>query len=313
LDSLVQADESQFFSGDWAGSRINGSLYRHPLESDGNVLFYRKDWLDSLGITPPTTFFELKRIAQRVQSEKNVDGFIYSGRQGEELTAHFLEALWGCGGRWLFSDETGGWSLGIPSPEGDSALEYLRSTTRGSGAITPPAVMGFSPEDARDYFKNGNAVFLHSGIHSYSHLQNEDSPVRGKIGILPVPSMAGFPSVSAMAGIGAGIARESAHPELAWEFIRFLFEPETQKALLQGAGRYPARRDVYSDPNLQSHIPELNAIHSAFLTARAKPMHPKYAQLSDAMQRSVASVLIGAATPSEALQRVTTLILPHLK
>ncbi len=313
LDSLVTSEDSLFFPGELGGSRFLGTLYRFPLESDANVLYYRKDWLDSLGLSPPTTFADLESAARRLQSARNVDGFVFSGRQGEELTTLFLEALWGCGGRWAFPDESGTWSLGIPSPEGDLALEFLRKATRGSQAFAPTAVMGYGPEEAVAHFREGRAAFLHAGVHASTLLQREGSPLQGKFGILPVPSLPGLPSISAATGIGAGIARESAHPELAWAFIRFLFEPASQKALLRGAGRYPARADVYADAELRQAFPELSSILPVFRSARAKPMHPKYSLLSDSMQRSVASVLIGAAAPQDALQTVAEIIIPHLR
>ncbi|PIR17556.1 MAG: ABC transporter substrate-binding protein, partial [Elusimicrobia bacterium CG11_big_fil_rev_8_21_14_0_20_64_6] len=69
LDELISAKELEaFLSGDLEGSRYQGKLYRVPVQSDGGMLYYRKDLLAAKGIPVPLTWAELVAAAKKTQT-----------------------------------------------------------------------------------------------------------------------------------------------------------------------------------------------------------------------------------------------------
>jgi multiple sugar transport system substrate-binding protein len=82
-----------------------------------------------------------------------------------------------------------------------------------------------------------------------------------------------------LGGQSLAIAKNSDHREVAERAIHFLTDAPAQR-LLATFGFAPTGLDTYIDPVLREALPQLNTIRYAVQSARARPMHPNYAEFA---------------------------------
>lgn len=290
-ERLPAAERERFLPGDIRGSIYDGRLWRLPVRSDAGMLYYRKDLVAS----PPETFEELEAAARAAQTPPNVWGLIFQGKQYEGLVCAFLEVLWGHGGDVL--DERG--EVVLDRPEGVRALTWLAGQV---GKIVPEGVTTYEEEESRHLFQQGKAVFLRNWPYVWSKAQEDGSPVRGKVGIVPMVHAPGCASAATLGGWGFGIVRTSPNPDAAWAFASFATEPAQQKILHFRAGAIPARIDLFADAEILAGSPHYPDLLRVLKTARPRPVHPRYARISDALQRHVSAALVGGEKPEDAIR-----------
>lgn len=293
LDDLLPASEREkFLPGDIQGSIYDRKLFRVPMRSDAGMLYYRSDLISK----PPETFEELVALAKQHQKGQERWGFVFQGKQYEGLVCNFLEVLWGHGGDVF--DASG--AVIVDRPEAIRALEWMKSTI---GTIAPPGVTTYQEEESRHVFHEGRAVFMRNWPYAWTLSQKEGSPIRGKVSIVPMVHAPGEKSAATLGGWGFGIAKNAKHPEAAWKFIQFATQPEQQKVLHFKNGAIPTRRSVFQDPEVLKANPHYERLYTVLLAARPRPVHPKYAQISDALQVHVSAALVGRETPEQALRQ----------
>src|SRR5579883_1421862 len=227
--------------------RYKGRLYRMPVRSDAGVLYYRKDLLDAAGLQPPKTLADIISISKTLQSKGAAQwGYLWQGRQYEGLTAMFVEVLKGFGGFWVDPKTL---TVGIDRPEAIRAVEFLRQTI--AQGVSPPGVTTYVEEDTRRIFQAGDAVFLRSWPYVWPLANQDSSPIKGKIAIMPMVPSAGQPrGGSCLGGWGLGIAKTTRHREEALKAVRFLTNPSPQKAYIMESGYVPSRRNLFNDPDV---------------------------------------------------------------
>ncbi|MBF2025789.1 MAG: ABC transporter substrate-binding protein [Oscillatoriales cyanobacterium C42_A2020_001] len=303
LSQDISAEELATFSpADVEGSKYQGGLYRLPVRSDAGMLYYRKDLLDAAGLAPPQTFEEIEQISKRLQDQKAVRwGYLWQGKQYEGSAAMFVEVLQGFGGFWVNSDTL---EVGLDRPEALRAVDFLRNTI--SQGISPPGVTTYVEEDTRRIFQNGEAAFLRNWPYAWSLLNGDDSPMKGKVGIVPmVRSQSGTEGGSCLGGWGLGIAKTSKHKQEALQAIRFFTSEAVQKEFIMDAGYVPSQRELFNDADVvakYSHYPELlKVVDKAVL----RPPIAQYAQASDILQRYLSAALTNQQSPEEAMKQAT--------
>ncbi len=125
--------------------------------------------------------------------------------------------------------------------------------------------------------------------------------MRGKVGICPLPHEPGVTGAATLGGWGFGIAAATPHPDAAWTFIRFATSAAEQKVLHFRNGRIPTRRALFADPDILRESPYYTQLYGILLTARPRPITPRYAEISDALQVHLSAALVGRERPAAAL------------
>jgi len=297
LDDYFPKDEqAKFLSGDMAGSRYQKHIYRVPQRTDAGMLYYRKDLLEANRLTPPQTWDELVEICTKLQNPPELWGVVFQAHQYEGLICNFLEILWGTGGELV--DEAG--ELRINSPEAVKALQWMCDLVN-KYKIAPPGVTTYQEEESRHIFQGGHAIFMRNWPYAWTLVQKEDSLIRSKIGIIPQVHVLGAKSAATLGGWGFGISKFSKHPKEAWEFIKFSTSAEGQKLMHFNNGAIPTRHSLFKDKDILAESPHYPELYQVLLTARPRPMHPRYAQISDILQVYLSAALVGQKTPEEAL------------
>ena len=295
--SFPAAEQERFLPAALAAGVYDGRLYRMPVRTDIGVLYYRRDLLEAAHLAPPQTFDELARAAARLQSPPRLWGFVWQGKQYEGLVCDFVEVLSGCGGHWVDPRTL---DVGLDRPEALAALSFLVSCVHAP-ALSPPGVTIYEEEESRRLFQDGRAVFLRSWPYTWRLAQMPDSPVRGRVGVVPMVHAPGGRSAGTLGGWGLGVSTFSRHPALAVEFIRALTSLAGQRRLCAPTGYAPARIESYSDPELLKDDPFLADLGRLHDFAVLRPPIPRYALASDILQRHLSAVLAGSEQPAAAL------------
>jgi multiple sugar transport system substrate-binding protein len=298
LGHLLPKEEGEkFFPGPIEAVQFREGIYAVPWYIDAGLLYYRQDLLGKYGFPPPRTWPELVREARVIiGKEKGIYGFIWQGKQYEGLVCNVLEYFWSNGGRVL---ERG--RVVIDSPKNIEALAFMRDLV-GKYKVTPPLVSTCVEETARNIFGKGSAVFMRNWPYAWSLLQREGSPVRGKIGISPLPSFPGGRSSPTLGGWQLGLNRYSRHSREAEKLLAFLTSRESQRTLSLTTGYHPTRKSLYRDRELVQRQPFLDALFEIFMHARPRPVTPFYMMLTQVMQPEFSAAILGIKSPEEALR-----------
>lgn len=301
-DRIPAADLADFMPADLAGGRYNNRLYRLPIRSDVQLLYYRKDWLEQAGLTPPETFADLITDSQQLQtSDLATWGYVWQGRQFEGLAAVFVDILGGYGGFWVNPETL---DVGLDRPEAIEAVQFLQSTL--ADRISPPGVSNYQHEDARRLFQGGEVAFMHNWPYAYPLSNAEDSPIRGKFDIKPMVHAPGLKSAACLGGWGIGIAKSTAHPEAALRVAQFYASPTAQRLSTLENGYLPTRRSLYTDAEIVAKYPYFPSLMTVVDNAVLRPPIAQYAQASDILQRYLSAAITARLSPAEAMQAAAT-------
>ncbi len=160
--------------------RYNGRLYALPSLLNGSYLLYRKDLFDKYGLTKPESNDDLAEKVKRVMEKEPgmQDGFVYA-LSGEGASFLLLQNA-------AAQKNTPGYRKAIYSP--DSYREVLEFLLDCKNRFRIARKAGLSWAEKLRMFSEGKVV---SGIFwqydYFNILQDADSALKGKIGIMPYP------------------------------------------------------------------------------------------------------------------------------
>ncbi|OLC17729.1 MAG: hypothetical protein AUH26_01205 [Candidatus Rokubacteria bacterium 13_1_40CM_69_96] len=296
---LHPGELAPYFPSTVEAATDHGRVWALPWNMNVGLLYYRADLLGKYGLAPPETFDELARQVVRIRAGERdpaLDGYLWQAKQYEGLVVNVLEAFWANGTRLLADDGTL-----FPEPgRAAEALGFLRGLI--ASGVSPAWTPAADEELSRRAFGDGRAVFLRNWPYAMDLFQARDSPVRGRVGIAPLPGFAGGPrGAGSTGGAHLGVSRRSRHPELAVDLARFLTSERAQKAIALGAALSPTREALYHDPGLVRSRPELPALHALMRAGRSRPVTPYYLLLSSTVQPEFSAVLVGLKAPARAI------------
>lgn len=292
-------DLAAFSPADVNGGRFQDKLYRIPTRSDAGVLYYRKDLLEKNGFVPPKTLEEMTRIAKTLQDKKQVRwGYVWQGQQYEGAAAMFVEMLQGFGGFWVNPENL---EVGLDRPEAIQAVNFLKGTI--AEGISPLGVTTYIEEDTRRIFQAGDAAFLRSWPYVWPLANGENSPIKGKLGIMPMIGTTGKSGGSCLGGWGLGIAKQTRHEKEALRVLRFLSNLEAQQQFVLEGGYVPSIRRLFSQPKVLAKYPHYPQILQVVQKAVLRPPIAQYAQVSDILQRYLSSALTNQQSPEAAMKQ----------
>ncbi len=302
-DVITPAERREFFPAAVEAATFAGRLYAAPWYVDAGVLFYRRDLLERYGFPPPRTWPELARTARAIldrERDPALKGFVWQGKQYEGLICTALELIRSYGGDLPIGDDTAI----------IEALTFMRSLiTEG---ISPQSVATADEETTRRQFGAGHAIFMRNWPYAWTIFQREDSPLRGKIGLAPLPSAPGRASSPVLGGWTLAIPTRTAHAKEAGALLRYLTSPEVQKTIAKEIGYNPTRPALYRN-NLSPHPrSQLGNFYLVLEAAKPRPVTPYYLMVSQAWQPELSAALVGtksAAAALASLRRQTAYIL----
>lgn len=283
---------------------IGGKLVAAPMYLDSGLIYYRKDLLEKYGIAVPQTWRELvdaaKTVmrAERKAGNEKMWGLVFQGRSYEGLTCAALEWVSSYGGGTVVD---GDGNITINNPRAAAALKEAASWI---GDITPEGALNYAEEEARGVFQSGDAVFMRNWVYCWALSQRDDSLIKGKVGVMPVPRGGDEGRQSGtLGGWSLAISKYSRNQEAALELLDYLTGPEGLKKFVLKGAYVPGIISLLDDAEVVARNPV--AKPEIFNNAVPRPSGvtgTKYNRVSSEFYNAVHSVLSKKSSPEDALK-----------
>jgi multiple sugar transport system substrate-binding protein len=277
--ALHQIDLEGFFPAARQANTLDGHLVALPWLADGGLLYFRRDLLERDGYEPPETWTDLQEVALDVKTREELPyGFVWQGAPSESLTCNTLEFVWAYGGDVLDQDGR----VVFDSAQTRAGLQQMADLVNLE--ISPSNVATYTEATSLADFEHGDAVFMRNWAYAWDRLNDNDSPVAGRVGLAPLP-------VSCLGGQSLALSAHSLHPEQASRFMAFLVDYQQQLQMARMGVQLPALETVYHDVELLAGDPIFRDLRTAFSATRARPQSPSYIELSEAIFTEVNKML----------------------
>lgn len=290
---------------------VGGRVIALPYFADAQFLYYRRDLLEKHGQRPPTTWEELSAAARAVMGAEgaaNLRGFATAGAPIEGTVCTFLVPLWGMGAS--LTDAQG--RLALDRAQALRALG-LWGELRQQG-VTPANLAEIVTDRIRVDMQAGNLLFAMQWGYAWNRFQGDaDSQVKDRIGVVPLPAFAGGQQSTCIGGWQLAVSAFSRNKEAAVRLVRFLSSPEISKMQAILASHLPVFPEVYEDPEVLAANPWFRDARAVVLGARARPVTPRYPEVSEAIRTAMNAYLAGTRNAEQALADMTQRLSPVLR
>ncbi|WCI07617.1 ABC transporter substrate-binding protein [Arthrobacter sp. OVS8] len=290
LKDKMALDTSAMLKPTVDSASYKGTLYAAPQNSDGGILYYRKDLVP----TAPKTWDEMMSMCS-IAKENNIGCFAGQYAKYEGLTVNASEAINSAGGSVL--DAEGKPSLN--TPEAKAGLETL-TKAYADGSI-PKEAITFQEEQGRQAFQNGKLLFHRNWPYVYNLATTEgSSKVKDVLGMTALTGTDG-PGASTLGGHSAGMSVYSKNKATALDFLKFLTSEETQKFYATQGSLAPVLGALYDDKELVAKLPYLPVLKTSIENAVPRPVTPFYPAVTKAIQENAYAAIKGEKTVDAAL------------
>jgi len=292
--------EDAYTPGALEAMTYEGNYVTMMFDFDAYSLYYRSDHFKDKGIEVPTNWDELQAAAGQLAEDTNGDGecdkycFVVEGND----CFHWCQFLFQDGGSILNADNT---AAAFNSPEGLSAMEYYKSfLDDGSGMYWGEA----QGEKIRGVKDERIGMFM-DGPYFMGIMKDGAPDQSGMWGVTQAP-YSKEPG-SYLGGTGLSIPVNAPHPDQAWTFIQYMLELPQQIGVYTLAGAAPATSAALESPELSKPDPYFGdeAPFPVFMDAMATATHfpyvPAWDEVDTTIGNMVQSVMLGKATPEQAL------------
>jgi trehalose/maltose transport system substrate-binding protein len=227
---------------------------------------------------------------------------VWQGRAYEGLTCDALEWVNSYNGGTII-DAKGHVTIGNPG-----AIKALETAAKWVGAITPKAVLNYGEEEARGVFQAGNAVFMRNWPYAWAVMNQGSSPVKGKVGVMPLPTGgAGGRHAATLGGWQLAVPRYSKNPKLAADLVMYLSSAQVQKMRAIKGSFNPTIPALYKDKDIIQASPFMAELYPTFSSAVARPSTvtaTRYNRVSNLFWNAAHDVLSGTASATDAVAQL---------
>jgi multiple sugar transport system substrate-binding protein len=280
----------------------DGKLAAVPAFADAMFMYYRKDLLDKHGIKEPKTWDELSAAAKKVQAAEgnaNLQGLSIQGAPIEGAVCTFLLPYWGQGKE--FNDANGKMTLDKPAAV-KGLNQWLSMVDAG---VIKKNVAEVKTPDTVNEFKAGQAVFaINWGFAWDVFKDDKDSQVKGKVGVMPLPAMAGGKSATCVGGWQWAVSAFSKSKAESAKLVKFLSSPEASKFLAVEGSLMPTYQSVYTDADVLKSVPWFKDAAQVVVAGKSRPLSKDYGQVSDVVRTTTSAVLARSKTPTDGVDEI---------
>lgn len=303
IDELMKRDGismDRYPSAFARSAQFEGETLGFPLRAHPQLMFYRKDLIPEA----PTSWEEIIEIGKKLK-ETNPDvaplALYYNNDGNRQNLFIWLNFLWAAGGD-IFNDD---WTAAWTSEEALQATEdYIAlHTTHG---VTNPNSVAFTEQDARQSFMQGKSAMIPVWWWAYSGFHNPDSSTltKDQVAFTGMPTYDGKTKSYAIS-MPFSISEYSKNPDAAWEFLKWLSNPEMDKA--NAIEREVGGKKIVN--NVVTHISSLqdsdvNAANDGIQAAAWEslresdimPQIPEWPEIGDLLSAAIAKAAAGGDT-----------------
>lgn len=283
---------------------IDGKIVAMPAFADAMFMYYRRDLLEKHKIAEPKTWDELAAAASKIQKaegDANLQGLSIQGAPIEGAVCTFLLPYWSQGRD--FNDAGG--KLTLDKTAAAKGLnQWLAMVDEG---VIKKNVAEVKTPDTVNEFKAGQVVFAVNWGFAWDRFSTDtDSKVAGKVGVMPLPTVAGGKGATCIGGWQWAMSAFSKNKPATAKLIKFLSSPEASKFLAIQGSLLPTASSVYQDPEVVKAVPWFKDAAPVVAAGRSRPQSKDYGQVSDIIRTTTSAVLARTKKPDEGVAEIET-------
>jgi multiple sugar transport system substrate-binding protein len=281
---------------------VDGKIAAMPAFADAMFMYYRKDLLEKHGVKEPQTWDELTAAASKIQKAEgnaNLQGLSIQGAPIEGAVCTFLLPYWGQGKD--FNDASGKMTLDKTAAT-KGLTQWLSMVDAG---VIKKNVAEVKTPDTVNEFKAGQVVFAINWGFAWDRFKDDaDSQVKGKVGVMPLPAMAGGKSATCVGGWQWAVSAFSKSKPAAAALVKHLSSPESSKFLAVEGSLLATYQSVYTDVDVTKAVPWFKDAANVVIAGKSRPMSKDYGQVSDIIRTTTSAVLARTKTPAEGVTEI---------
>ena len=276
-DSLASEIRGQDLSGPVKTATINGRMWAVPINSNTQLLWYRKDLVK----TPPKTWGQMIHESVALAKQGKPHYIEEQGAQYEGLTVWFNSLVDSAGGQILGPNNQV--VIGGAAKTAASVMHELAASAAADPSLN---VAQEGPSDVA--FDSGKAAFEINYPFVWQSAQTTNPKVAKQMAYAPFPQVVpGIAPHVSIGGYNLGVSSHSSHPALAFDAARCLIQPANQKTDAIKGGLAPVTTSIYSDAAFDKAYPFHDLIKRQLQTYGLRPQTPAYADITLAIQKAL--------------------------
>ncbi len=235
----------------WTGITVDGEIYGVPAFSFVDWMYYRKDWFEEAGLTPPTTLDEFRAACEALTNpEQGRYGFgMRAGGGGQAFIADMIEAF----GSPLVVDG----EVAIDRALAIEAMDFWSGLYRDG--LVPPSAPGDSYRQIMEGFKTGQTAMVWHHTGSLAEIQAAMTPDQFATATKPNGPADTLTRTSFLYN---GMMKDD-NAEASWAWISYWGENDPAITFLEATGYFPASSAVAEDARIAENPIYAPAIASA--------------------------------------------------
>ncbi len=277
LDPFIQQDAAtnaphavraeDYYSACWSEAAYGGKVYAIPNSTDDRALYYNKDLLKAAGYVdssgearPPQNWDELKEYAIKL-TKKNERGDLERVGFIPNYGNSWLYLYgWQNGGRFMSPD---GLTCTLNDPRIVEALDWMTSVydVLGGRAVVDGFISTFQG-GILDPFLNGKVAMKVDGNWQLGNIARYKPDLNFGVVAAPVPQ--GEP-ITWSGGFSYAIPRGTQHPEISWQFIRWMTSPDAVVLMNRVVQKYNKSRGRPFVPGISANVRANERIYQEFV------------------------------------------------
>jgi multiple sugar transport system substrate-binding protein len=281
---------------------VDGKIAALPAFADSMFMYYRKDLLAKHGVAEPKTWDELAAASKKILAAEGntaLQGLSIQGAPIEGAVCTFLLPYWSQGKE--FNDAAG--KMTLDKAAATKGLQtWLGLVDQG---VMKKNIAEVKTGDTVNEFKAGQVVFAINWGFAWDRFQGDkDSTVQGKVGVMPLPAMAGGKSATCIGGWQWAVSAFSKSKAESAKLVRFLSSPEASKFLAVEGSLMPVYPGTYTDADVVKAVPWFKDAAAVVVAGKSRPKSDRYGEVSDVIRTTTSAVLARTKTPAEGVDEI---------
>jgi multiple sugar transport system substrate-binding protein len=256
-------------------------IYAVPINSNTQLLWYRKDLLADIGKPVPTTWTQMINDAVELAKKGKPHYIEDQGAQYEGLTVWFNSLVDSAGGQIITPGNKV--VIGQPAQVAASIMHSLATSPAADPSLNV-AMEGSSDTQ----FDSGMAAFEINYPFVWQSAKKTGPNVAKVMGYAPFPTVVpGTPPKVSIGGYNLGISTYSKHPAQDFAAAQCLTQAKYETTYAVKGGLAPVRGATYDVPSFEKLYPFHALIKNQLINYGIRPQTPAYADVTLAIQKAL--------------------------
>ncbi|WP_158088758.1 ABC transporter substrate-binding protein [Thermoactinospora rubra] len=311
LSSTIGGESSAFIDALWAGVQYEGKPYGVPHHTDTSAVLYNKEHFAKAGIkdVPATleeawTWEQFIEVAEKLKAV-NPGGAAFGVNWQQYGAYRWFNWLWQAGGRALAAD---GKSVALDSPQARQALAFTKSFY--DKGLMPKNMLVKTSNSPDLVFPSGKISMAFAGDFLLPDITTRVTDFEFGVTFLP-RGAAG--AAADLGGNAIAVTTQSANPEAAAQFAKFLASPENMKMFCEKTTVLPVRKDLAAAKLDYAVRPDLMPVFQQQATTMPPDLVrlvtlPGFSGVNDALVQQLEAYFAGGQSPDDTLGGLTAAI-----